>query len=60
MHEMKLENDEMFFNYMRMTPNMFDNLLSKVGPLIQKAETNWRTPIPAAARLAMTLRYVYL
>lgn len=59
-HEMRLQNDETFFNYTRMTPNIFDNLLSKVGPVIQKIETNWKTPIPAAARLAMTLRYVYL
>jgi len=40
-----------------MTPNMFKYLLSKVGPFITKMETNMRKPIPAAARLAMTIRY---
>lgn len=57
---MRLQGDETFYNYMRMTATMFDTLLSIVGPDITKIETNWRIPIPAAARLAMTIRYVYL
>lgn len=59
-YEMRLEVDETFFNYMRMTSSMFDALLVKVGPTITKIETNWRIPIPAAARLAMTIRYIYI
>lgn len=58
-YEMRLQGDETFFSYMRMTSTMFDTLLAKVGPSITKMETNWRIPIPAAARLAMTIRYVY-
>lgn len=57
---MRLQGDETFFDYMRMTPMMFDTLLSIIGPAITKMETNWRLPIPAATRLAMTIRYVYL
>jgi len=30
--------------------------LAKIGHKITKSETNWRTPIPAAARLTITLR----
>ncbi|XP_067215723.1 uncharacterized protein [Linepithema humile] len=56
--EMILQDDETYFNYMRMTPSMFEYLLSKVGPIITKMETNWRKPIPAAARLSMTIRYL--
>lgn len=56
--EMILQADETYFNYMRMTRNMFEYLLSKVEPLITKMETNMRKPIPAAARLAMTIRYL--
>lgn len=59
-HEMRLQGDDTFFNYTRMTSIMFDALLTKVGPSITKMETNWRTPIPAAARLAMTIRYADL
>ncbi|XP_024885677.1 uncharacterized protein LOC112463488 [Temnothorax curvispinosus] len=56
--EMRFQNDETFFSYMRMSSIMFDSVLAKVGPKITKMETNWRRPIPAAARLAMTLRYL--
>ncbi|TGZ46120.1 putative nuclease HARBI1, partial [Temnothorax longispinosus] len=55
---MRFQNDETFFSYMRMSSIMFDSVLAKVGPKITKMETNWRRPIPAAARLAMTLRYL--
>ncbi|XP_018395909.1 PREDICTED: uncharacterized protein LOC108774331 [Cyphomyrmex costatus] len=41
-----------------MTPDMFEYLLSKVGPLITKMETNLRKPIPPDTRLAMTIRYL--
>lgn len=54
--EMQLQNDKTYFNYMRMPPTMFDNILSRVGPLITKQKTNWRIPVPPAARLSMTLR----
>lgn len=59
-HEMRLQGDQTFFSYMRMTSIMFDILLAKVGPSIVKMETNWRAPIPAAARLVMTIRFVYI
>jgi len=42
---------------MRMTPNMFEYLLSKVGPFITKMKTNMKKSIPAAARLTMTIQY---
>lgn len=58
-NEMRLQRDETFFNYMRMTSTRFDTLLAKVGPSITKMETTFRTPIPAAARLAMTIRYTF-
>ncbi|KAM0727951.1 hypothetical protein ACS0PU_005420 [Formica fusca] len=53
---MRLQDQETFFNYMRMTSRMFDYILSRVEPFIKKIKTNWRVPIPAAARLSMTIR----
>lgn len=50
--------DDNFRNYMRMSLTQFEDLLYKVGPIIQK-KIHIRMPIPAAARLALTLRYVY-
>ncbi|XP_071580467.1 putative nuclease HARBI1 [Temnothorax nylanderi] len=47
----------MFKKYLCMTTSQFEELLSLVGPLISK-ESTIRNPVPAAARLAMTLRYL--
>ena len=41
-----------------MSPDRFEHLLSLVGPSIQKSDTNFRKSIPAAERLALTLRYL--
>ncbi|XP_071642980.1 uncharacterized protein [Temnothorax longispinosus] len=46
-----------FQNYLRVTTIQFEELLCLVGPLISK-QNAIREPIPAAARLAMTLRYL--
>ncbi|XP_025270316.1 uncharacterized protein LOC105254128 [Camponotus floridanus] len=46
-----------FQNYMRMSLSQFEDLLALVAPHITK-ETVIRDPIPAAARLSMTLRYL--
>jgi len=55
--EMRFQNDDTFFSYMRMTSTMFDYILAKIVHKITKLETNWTIPIPAAARLAITLWY---
>lgn len=44
--------------YMRMTYAQFQELLRKVGPLISKKHVV-RVPIPAEARLSLTLRYIF-
>ena len=56
--EMRLRDHEMFFNYFRMVPSMFDELLRLVGPSLVKKTTNLREPISAEIRLAITLRYL--
>jgi hypothetical protein len=43
---------------MRMSPESFDYLLSKVGPAIRKKETRTRQAIEPAERLALTIRYL--
>lgn len=55
--EMRLTNESQYFNYLRMTPEMFDILLSYVGPVIKK-NLNYRDDvISPGQRLALTLRY---
>lgn len=53
--EMRLTDVDSYFNYMRMSPNNFDELLNLVGPLLQK-KTVVREPISSGQRLALTLR----
>ena len=41
-----------------MSPERFDHLLELVKPIIEKKDTNLRKSIPAAERLAITLRFL--
>ncbi|XP_024886829.1 protein ANTAGONIST OF LIKE HETEROCHROMATIN PROTEIN 1-like [Temnothorax curvispinosus] len=47
-----------YYNYTRMMPDSFDELLNLIEPIIRKQETNCRKPIPPAIRLLITLRYL--
>lgn len=55
--EMQFEDHEMFYNYYRMSAEMFDQLLGIVGPCIEK-QCVVRDPIPARTRLLVCLRYL--
>ena len=49
---------EMYFRYMRMTPDRMEYLFSLGGPYITKLSTNYRKPIPPEHRLSLTLRHL--
>lgn len=55
--ELKLDEDR-FFQYFRMSKEVFQILLCKVGPVIAKRSTNYRDSIAPEQRLAICLRYV--
>ena len=40
MNELRMEESTSFFNYMRMEPHMFDVILTRVSPRIQRRDTN--------------------
>ena len=46
------------YRYLRMSPERFDHLISSVGPHITREDTNFRKPIAANKRLAITLRFL--
>lgn len=46
-----------FFNYLRMEENVFEMLLGRLTPYIQKQDTTYRKAIPAKQRLLAALRY---
>lgn len=59
LRDLKVEHDYgMFQNFCRMSPEDFKTLLKLVELKIMKSDTNYRRAIPAAERLALTLRFL--
>ena len=56
--DLKLFDQEYFFRRFRMSPSVFELLLSMVGPRLKKTTTNMRDPISPSERLTVTLRYL--
>ena len=56
--ELRNEDQKAFKNFMRMLPEMFDELLTRVGPRNRKQNTNYREPIEPGLKLAITLRHL--
>ena len=56
--DLKLFDQEYFFRQFRMSPSIFELLLSMVGPRLKKPTTNMRDPISPSERLTVTLRYL--
>lgn len=56
----ELANEDVpgYIAFQRLAPELFAELLSMVGPLIQRQDTIMRQSISAGARLAITLRYL--
>ena len=47
-----------FYNFFRLDEQLFETLLVKISPSIQRADTHLRRAIPPRERLAVTLRYL--
>lgn len=56
--ELVIEDPGQYKKFLRMTPALLEELLTKVGPVISKKETKLREPIPAKEKLALTLRFL--
>ncbi len=56
--ELRNEDTASFINFMRMPPEMFDEILARVGPRITKQHTRYREPIEPGLKLALTLRHL--
>lgn len=55
---LRRNDSDAFRNYLRMDHICFEDLLKRIGPLIEKQDTNYRRAIPADERLAITLRFL--
>ena len=58
MFELRAEEPKSCCNFMRMPPEMFDEILLRVRPRITKQHTLFRAPSEPGMKLAITLRYL--
>jgi hypothetical protein len=58
MPELRREDPASFVNLMRMTPEMFDELVLRLSPRCTKKDTNFRKAISPGMKIAITLRHL--
>ena len=47
-----------FTNYMRMTPEFFEMIKTRLEPRLARQATNYKAPISVGEKLALTIRYL--
>ncbi|XP_061191561.1 putative nuclease HARBI1 [Saccostrea echinata] len=55
---LRLEDPAAFQNYTRLTPELFDEVLQRITPEIEREVTSFRQPLSPALKLAVTLRHL--
>ena len=55
MAELRMEDQQSFFNFLKMPPQLFDKLLNRVGPRCHKMDTHYRKPLEPGLKLAITI-----
>ena len=58
MQELRIEDEYTFANYVRLPPHMFDELVNRISPVIQRNDTHMRPALYAGMKLAMTLTHL--
>ena len=58
MKELHAEDVPAFTNFMRMEPQAFHELLTRIAPRITKQDTNYRKSLEPGLKLAITLRFL--
>ena len=56
--ELRMEDQQSFFNFLRMPPEMFDELLNRVGLRIRKMDTHYSKALERYMKLAITIRHL--
>lgn len=56
--ELRMEDQQSFFNFLRTPPDMFDELLNRVGTRIPKLDTNYWKASEPGLKLAATIRHL--
>ena len=58
LQELRIEAEDEYKKFLRVSPEVFDELLTLVKPEIEKGTTKLRDPIPSALKLTATIRYL--
>ena len=58
MRQLRAEDIASFKNFVRVDPEMFDELAQRICPRIKKQDTKWRQALEPGLKLAITLRYL--
>ena len=59
MERLKIFGDEKWFKgFIRMDPDLFKEIVVRVGPRIRKEDTKYRLAVPVEVRIAIALRFV--
>ena len=56
--ELRCEDAGSYFNYLRMPSHLFDEILERIAPRLQRDRTNYREPLSPGLKLALTLRHL--
>lgn len=57
-HELEIEDERAYRNYMRMSPQLFQEICQRIGPRIHHGNQCVREPLEDALKLAFTIRYM--
>ena len=58
MPELRYKDPASYFNFLRVPPDMLDELLGRLGPIIIKQDIRYRKAIEPGLKLAMTMRHL--